>query len=201
MHTTVYRTASEEDVLLKDFRDGDTQAMRHIFQLHWKPQVFFATRFIPEQDIAEDIASEAFLKLWARREGFSSLVSVRSFLYTATRNACVDHLRKIKGVKTLQKEYAIVERGRLEDSELTEVVRAELLSKVMASIDLLPNQYRKVMHLSTQGLDTEAIAREMNLSPKIVRNYKARAINILKKDLLDKPSLFVLFSLLGTHFL
>jgi hypothetical protein len=57
------------------------------------------------------------------------------------------------------------------------------------------------MHLSTQGMDTDAIAREMNLSPKIVRNYKARAINILKKDLLDKPSLVVLFSLLGSHFL
>lgn len=201
MHTTVYRTGTEEDVLLKDFRDGDTRAMRHIFQLHWKPQVFFATRFIPEQDIAEDIASEAFLKLWARREGFFSLGSIRSFLYTATRNACVDHIRKIKGVRTFQKEFAALEHDRLEASELTEVVRTELLAKVMASIDLLPNQYRKVMHLSTQGLDTDAIAREMNLSPKIVRNYKARAINILKKDLLDKPSLFVLVTLLGSQFL
>src|ERR1700744_5237871 len=139
MLTSVYRTGSEEDVLLKDFRDGDTRAMRHIFQLHWKPQVFFATRFIPKQEIGEKFASEAFLKLWARREGFFSMGSVRSFLYTATRNACVDHLRKIKGSRNLQKEYALLERDRLEDSELTEVVRAELLSKVMASIDLLPN--------------------------------------------------------------
>lgn len=199
MQTTVYRTESEDDVLLRDFRDGDTQALKHIFHLHWKPQVFFAGRFIPEQDISEDIVSEAFLKLWSRREGFYSLTSIRAFLYTATRNACVDHLRKIKGQKTFQKDYALVERNRLEESELNEVIRAELMAKVMASIDLLPSQYKKVMHLSTQGLDTDAIAREMNLSPKIVRNYKARAINILKKDLLDKPTLLLLLFLMGSH--
>lgn len=199
MQTTVYRTESEDDVLLRDFRDGDTQAMKHIFQLHWKTQVFFACRFIPEQDIAEDIVAEAFLKLWNKREGFFALPSLRAFLYTATRNACVDHLRKAKGEKAFQKEFVHVERDRLEDSEFDEVIRAELMAKVMVSIEALPAQYKKVMHLSTQGLDTEAIAREMNLSPKIVRNYKARAVNILKKDLLDKPTLLFLLSLLGSH--
>ncbi|TDX00826.1 sigma-70 family RNA polymerase sigma factor [Dinghuibacter silviterrae] len=201
MQTTVDRSASGEDVLLRDFREGDTQALKHIFQLHWKTQVFFASRFIPEQDISEDIVSEAFLKLWSRREGFSSLPSIRAFLYTATRNACVDHLRKVKGQKAFQKEFVHIEQDRLQEDEFNEVVRAELMAKIMSSIDLLPSQYRKVMHLSTQGMDTEAIAREMNLSPKIVRNYKARAINILRKDLLDKSSLLLLLSLCSAHHL
>jgi RNA polymerase sigma-70 factor (ECF subfamily) len=199
MQTTVYSTASEDDILLKDFREGDTLAMKQIFQLHWKPQVFFACRFIPEQDIAEDIVAESFMKLWNKREGFFALPSLRAFLYTATRNACVDHLRKAKGQKAFQKEYVHIEQDRLEESEFNEVIRAELMAKVMVSIEGLPAQYKKVMHLATQGLDTDAIAREMNLSPKIVRNYKARAVNILKKDLLDKSTLIFLLSLLGSH--
>jgi RNA polymerase sigma factor (sigma-70 family) len=197
MQTEVYRTESDEEVLLRAFREGNTLAMQHIFRLHWKPVVFFACRFIPERHISEDIVSEVFVKLWDRREGFHSVPALRSFLYVATRNACVDHLRKIKTLKVVHKAYVYTEQDRLEEPELTEVIRAELMAKVMESIDLLPTQYKKVMVLSTQGLDTEAIAREMNLSPKIVRNYRARAINILKKDLLDKPSLLLLLSLLG----
>ena len=52
-------------------------------------------------------------------------------------------------------------------------------------------------HLYAENIKSnEEIAREMNLSPKIVRNYKARAINILKKDLLDKSPFLALFTLL-----
>lgn len=190
-------TPTDEQILLREFRRGSTLAMKRIFHLHWKTQVFFARRFVPEAAISEDIVSDVFLKLWARREGFASLPSIRSFLYIATRNACLDHLRKDKRVRQFQRDYAYLEKDIIEDSELTEVMRAELVSKVMGAIDLLPNQYKRVMRLSTQGLGTEEIAQEMNLSPKIVRNYKARAINILKRDLLNKSSLVVLACLLG----
>jgi RNA polymerase sigma-70 factor (ECF subfamily) len=106
-------------------------------------------------------------------------------------------LRKNKRVRGYHKEIAYLEKDDImEDASLNEVVRAELVAKVMEGIDLLPNQYKKVMHLATQGMGTEEIAREMNLSPKIVRNYKARAINILKKDLLDKSPFLALFTLL-----
>jgi RNA polymerase sigma-70 factor (family 1) len=190
-------TSLDEQALLREFRRGSTLAMKHIFHLYWKTQVFFARRFVPEAAISEDIVSDVFLKLWARRENFSSLPAIRSFLYIATKNACLDHLRKDKRVRQFQREYAYLEKEEMEESELTEVIRAELVSKVMSAIDLLPNQYKKVMRLSTQGLGTDEIAREMNLSPKIVRNYKARAINILKKDLLNKSSLVVLACLLN----
>jgi RNA polymerase sigma-70 factor (family 1) len=190
-------TPTDEQILLRDFRRGSTLAMKRIFHLHWKTQVFFARRFVPEAAISEDIVSEVFVKLWARREGFASLPSIRAFLYIATRNACLDHLRKDKRVRQFQRDYSYLEKDIMEESELTEVMRAELVSKVMGAIDLLPNQYRKVMRLSTQGLGTEEIAQAMNLSPKIVRNYKARAINILKKDLLNKSSLVVLACLLS----
>jgi RNA polymerase sigma-70 factor (family 1) len=199
MQTPVYILESDESILIREFRQGNTQAMKRIFALHWKAQVFFARRFIPEEDISEDIVSDVFLKLWGRREGFSSLPSIKAFLYVATRNACVDHIRKAKRVRQTQKEYAYLEKGEMEESELNEVIRAELISKVMEAIEGLPNQYRRVMHLSTQGMGTDEIAREMNLSPKIVRNYKARAINILKKDLLHKSQMIFLLVLLGKN--
>jgi RNA polymerase sigma-70 factor (family 1) len=197
MQAQVYRMESDEELLIKGFQGGDPQALKRIFLLYWNTQVFFARRFIPESDISEDIVSEVFLKLWDRRTGFSSLPAIRSWLYLAVRNACVDHLRKNKRVRGYHKEIAYLEKDDImEDASLNEVVRAELVAKVMEGIDLLPNQYKKVMHLATQGMGTEEIAREMNLSPKIVRNYKARAINILKKDLLDKSPFLALFTLL-----
>jgi len=197
MQFTANTLQSDEQGLLLEFRGGNDLAMKHIFQLHWKTQVFFARRFVPEKEIAEEIVSGVFLKLWGLREGFASMPSIRSFLYVSVRNACVDHIRKEKRIRKYEKDYAYVENAQLDDSELDEVIRAEMVTKVLEAINGLPNQYRKVMQLSSQGLGTDEIAQAMSLSPKIVRNYRARAINILKKDLLDKSHLIFALALLA----
>lgn len=186
----------DEDYLLSEFRRGNPEAMRHIFLRFWKIQVFFARSYVPESEIAEEVASDAFLKLWNKKEGFSSLAAIRSFLYITTRNGCVDQLRKAKRQRQNTKDYKYLESDEVFDDPMEmEIINTELLEKMLQAIDILPNQYKKVMHLIASGMGTDEIAEKMNLSPKIIRNYKARAIMMLKKDLEGRNFLIILLLL------
>lgn len=186
------KTPLDDLLLIQEFKGGNHQAMKHIFHLFWKSQCFFAKSFVQDYLIAEDIVAAVFVKLWDRRANFDALPSVKSFLFVATRNACFDYLKQDKRLENNKKAYAHTIDECFYDVDLAEVTKAEMMSKISNAIEALPSQYRKVMQLAAEGMNTVGIAKEMNMSPKIVRNYRARAINILKRDLSDKAYLLLL---------
>jgi len=175
--------AIDEATLILEFRQGEARAMKSLFQLYWRGQCFFARSILTDPEASEDIVADVFLQLWKLRDDFHSLPSVRSFLYTATRNACLNYLRSSRRADKRHKEYTYMNELPFQDGEVQEVIKTELIGKLLDAIELLPNQYRKVMQLTAEGLATEDIARALQLSPKVVRNYKSRAVSLLRKDL------------------
>ncbi len=53
---------------------------------------YFSRRIIIEQQAAEDLTMEAFLKLWQRINDLINVNVFHSFLYTTTKNACLNYL-------------------------------------------------------------------------------------------------------------
>ncbi|MFR6383865.1 MAG: RNA polymerase sigma factor, partial [Odoribacter splanchnicus] len=49
-----------------------------------------------EEWVAADLVQEAFVKLWENRQNFSSLLTIRSYLYTIVRNSGINYLRYMK---------------------------------------------------------------------------------------------------------
>lgn len=54
---------------------------------------YFPHRSIVEQQAAEDITMEVFLKLWQRINDLINVNAFHSFLYTTTKNASLNYLR------------------------------------------------------------------------------------------------------------
>ncbi len=86
-------TASE---LINGFRNGDEPAIRHLYDLHYRPLCYFAEKLVKDKTEAEDIAVDTFLKLLNKKNDFYNLPDIKAFLFTATRNACFDYMRKTK---------------------------------------------------------------------------------------------------------
>ena len=55
----------------------------------------FARKFVPEF-YAEDIVHDVYLRFWDKQIYKLPNEELRSLLYTAVRNACIDHLRKLQ---------------------------------------------------------------------------------------------------------
>lgn len=136
-------------------------------------------------DVSEEIAADAFYKLWERREGFSHPRAMKSFVYTAVRFACLnflrDHLRDRRSNIRFSRFCEKQERFILQDLVNTEVCR-----EAMVAVRSLPVQCRQVIESLFLARQTPAeVASAMKLSVSTVRNQKARGFSLLRKKMED----------------
>ena len=99
----------------KLFRNGDKRAFRAVFDQSFKDLCLFANRFVRDLPAAEDIAQEAFITLWNNHAIMESMPHIKSFLYTITRNAAINHLKheKIKNEYIEQALRGVGDHGKL----------------------------------------------------------------------------------------
>lgn len=171
---------------MEAFRKGDEQGLAFFFKIHYRPLCYFVTKLIQDGVEAEDIVSLAFVRLWERRESFESPQRIKAFLYIACRNASLNYLKQLKRKSDLQEEYQ-KHLEVVDSTVLNHVVESEFLHSLHQEVALLPLQCRRVFTmLYFEGKKTDEIADSMGISVKTVRNYKARAIDILHNAFLKK---------------
>lgn len=77
-------------------KKGDRQAFELLFDHYQGAVVSYAYSWVKNQDHAEEIAQEAFLKVFRVRETYEPSASFVAWLWTIVRNAALDFLRKKK---------------------------------------------------------------------------------------------------------
>jgi RNA polymerase sigma-70 factor (ECF subfamily) len=147
-------------------------------------------QYTSDKSTAEGIVQDTFLKLWEVREGLLPQTNVRNFLYTLTKNLCLNHLRDQKTVwkhlnqlKYYECEYAIESLNRIgEDySEFK-----ELSEKVDQAIEKLPDELKVVFKMSRlEELKYREIAEKLKISEKTVEARMTKALKFLRKELKD----------------
>ncbi|MGB8194639.1 MAG: sigma-70 family RNA polymerase sigma factor, partial [Chitinophagaceae bacterium] len=135
------------DEIINKFKNGSTESLSTLFNLHYTPLCFFAQRLIDDKDEAEDIVVDAFVKLWERRPDVKSMQNVKAYLYIATRNACFNYLRKSERTSKLQSDLMYLLSGR-EEHTLDDIIKAEVFDKVYQALESLPPQCKKIAFMS-----------------------------------------------------
>lgn len=66
-----------------------------LFKLYYRALCIYATHYLHNIDIAEDIVQECFSTLWEESvQKHKEIINIRAYLYTMVRNSSLDHLRK-----------------------------------------------------------------------------------------------------------
>ena len=85
----------EEDISVTYFRQGVPEAFK-VFFFQYYPELFsFAYLMVHDAPAAYQLGIDAFFLCWERRTDFNSDQDIKSFVYLATRNYCLDHLRRV----------------------------------------------------------------------------------------------------------
>jgi RNA polymerase sigma-70 factor (ECF subfamily) len=191
MQKKLYR---EEDAL-RALIKGQERGLDYFFKLYYSPLTFFAFKLLEDQFKAEETAAEAFIKLWNHRERLSEEGSIKAWLYSTVRNACLDELRKVKRMAVNEEGLRFIQ-PHSEAPVLQRMIESETLSQIIHTLENLPPKCSQVFQLFyLQGKTHEEIASELNISPHTVRNQKLRAIRLIRgKMLLLWLLLFSLFT-------
>ena len=79
--------------IIADIRRGNKQAFKKLFDDYYPILCVFASHYIEDKEVCKDIAQDVLLAYWERKEDFDDILKVKSFLYTVTRNKCLNHLK------------------------------------------------------------------------------------------------------------
>lgn len=186
---------SPECNLMERFRMGNSNAFREIYDLYAKPVFYYAVKLLRNENDAQDVVGDSFRKLWEARASFAGLNNVRAFLFVVARNGCIDYVRLGQKEKTSHEEYRIVAEES-EDYIINMLVKTNLLELVRREVEKLPAQRRIVLQYYLKGMETDEIAKALDMNPVTVRTNKKKAITQLRDILLQKRIISLIFSLL-----
>lgn len=185
----------DEVLFTKQINEKQTDAFCRLFNDFFDSLLYFATGYVECKEVAEDIVQEIFVDTWEGKTEFQSYNSLKTFLYTSVRNACVDWLRH----QQVEKKYADVvlrETSECEEDFAYKVMREEVYRKLFAVIDELPDRRREIFKYHMQGKSNTEIAELLDLSVFTVKTQKVKAVQYIKDRLEHLFFLAVLFKLI-----
>jgi RNA polymerase sigma-70 factor (family 1) len=159
----------------------DKTAFRQLFDKLYPSLTLFALNFVKQTDVAEDLAQDAFIKLWKHIDQFQNINQLKGFLYTVTRNACLNYNKHQKVVAKFHRDNIVYEIG--ENRFTNMIIEQETFRMVHEAISKLSQQNQKIIRLSLDGHKNHDIALELNISVNTVKTLKARSYAFLREQL------------------
>jgi len=177
-------STQEIDFLLdRVLKHDDYSAFEKLYHSHFNALRNFSKKLVKVNEVAEELVSEVFSKIWYSRKRIIISSSAKSYLYTAVRNISFDYLRKEKqALWTNLEDAALVTADSLDPHNHAEF--EELQLKVDHAVARLPKQCRLVFQLSrNQGMKYNDIADTLSLSVKTIETQIGRALKSLRISL------------------
>lgn len=182
-------------------REEDRRAVDELFTRYYTSLVRFACGYVHSSAIAEELAQEAFVKLWEHRASLSHSDSIRAWLYTTVRRLALNHLKHLKVREayddewmrtnvsvSVQPEHAF--GGSQTDDDLKEALRQAILE--------LPEKNRTTFTLHRyEGLTYEEIAHVLDVPVKTVESRMTRTLKNLRSQLAALLSVALVALLVG----
>ncbi|MTI01874.1 MULTISPECIES: RNA polymerase sigma factor [Alphaproteobacteria] len=165
-------TELSDDMLLRQFADGDAGAARLLTDRLGPRSFSVALRMLSNQAEAEDVAQEAMMRLWQMAPDWvPGQAKVSTWLYRVTLNLCVDLRRK----KT---HAALNEVAEPEDGSASVVEKMQDEARkdaLQTALSQLPERQREAVVLRhIEELSNPEIAGIMDISVEAVESLTAR---------------------------
>ncbi|MGC9329843.1 MAG: RNA polymerase sigma factor [Candidatus Hinthialibacter sp.] len=143
----------------------------NIYQEYFRWAVNVAYRFLHDRDEAEDIAQEAFLRIYNARTRYQPMAKFKTYLFQIIRNLCIDFIR----------QQHPIEQGDASDLLVPDSANKISIDRIEIEQRLarLPKKVRNIFILYyLEDKSYKEIALLLNISEKSVGNilYKWRQI-------------------------
>jgi RNA polymerase sigma-70 factor (family 1) len=176
---------NNEKLLVQRLLTGNVKAFEQLFDTYRNDLYKFSLSMVCSKPYAEEIVQEVFLSLWLKREITNPDLSLKSYLFTITRNKTISFLKKAANNKKLREEIFYNSQKSVNPTE--HYIREEELKIVKKeALDLLPPRRRLIFEMSRDdGKSYEEIAKELGISKNTVKNQMSMALETLREFLLN----------------
>ncbi|MFA5747207.1 MAG: sigma-70 family RNA polymerase sigma factor [Candidatus Paceibacterota bacterium] len=179
--------------LIEKYLKGDEKALEFLISRYLKTVYGFVYRFAGNEQDAEDITQESFVKAWGSIKKFDRKKSFKSWIFKIARNTAIDLLRKKKTVPFSKFDgedgkNAIIETLADTGPLAQEIFeRKSIAQEITVALSELPLKYKAVFSLRHDSdLSFQEIAESLDEPVNTVKSRYRRALIALKNVLRDK---------------
>lgn len=165
-----------KDLQLQIAMHDDIRAYRQLYMLLSDGLQHFSFSITKSREGAEEVVSDAFIKIWQMRSQLHCIDNLKGYLYTTTRNLSLNYIAKrskdpVRVFHDLPAE-TIVELNSPEEM----LIAKETFKTIEQVVHGLPTQCKAVFQLvKEEGLRYKEVASELNISVFTVRNQMSIA--------------------------
>ncbi len=180
---------------------GNEKAFRKLYDTYRNDLYRFSLSMVVSKTYAEEIIQDVFLKLWMNRKTLKPELSIRSYLFTITRNDTISFLKKAANNKKMREQIFYTSQKHVYSTERY-IREAELEIIKNEALELLTPRRRQIFEMSrNEDKSYEEIAIELGISPNTVRNQMSMALETLRDFLLNNQEIAVALLLFGSSWI
>ena len=181
----------DQEELKLNISRGNEIAFEKLY-LHFSVRLLsFASMLLKSKEQAEEVVEDVFVKLWCNRENVVEIRDIKLFLYTSTKNLCLNTLAKNSNkIFASSVELLDLDFYRDDENPQDKLITSELMKSMQQAIDALPERCRLIFKLIREdGLKYKEVAEILDISVNTIDNQMAIAVkricaamNIRKED-------------------
>ena len=180
--------ASEAAAVLARARQGDSEAFRVLVEQHSRSVFRLAFRMIGNEQDAEDVVQESFLRAYRQLGRFESRANFGTWLYRITANCAVDLMRSKQARHDQSRAETLDDAVDTTMSNLPDPERmagsAEIQRRVTKALEGLSPLERAAFTLRHyEGRSIEEISRTLGLGTSAAKHSVFRAVKKLRISL------------------
>ena len=177
---------SDLDLMLR-VRQGDVSSFDELLRRYRTPLVKYFYRLVRDQALAEDLAQEAFLRVYNARRRYRPDARFTTWLYRIATNLALNAIRDARGrqrqdisnsVDDGETSFEFVDTRASVEQEMIETDRGRMIREAIESLP--ENQRAAVILHKYQDVDYRQIAKVLKVSESAVKSLLFRAYETLR---------------------
>lgn len=170
--------------LVEQAKSGSERAFNKLY-LQYKQTIWFTIyNIVKNRDIADDLVSVVFTKVYMKLESYVSHISFEMWLKTIAVNTSIDYIRRMKKEQLnnyVDDDESTIQLSDVERSPEEDLVLKEKLKIVLEAIPTLKTKYRELITARMEGLSYKDIAEKLAMDELTVKSELNKARQKLKQ--------------------
>ncbi|MFD2555095.1 RNA polymerase sigma factor [Sphingobacterium tabacisoli] len=174
---TISNAISERE-LLHRLREGDHDAFSSLYATHHDALYLYAYRLVDDEDLAADFVQEAFVYIWEKKALLHIETSLIAYLFRTVRHKFLN----LKAHYKVRTDFADHFQHYLDEGAYVvdrNIEEKELFAQLQTELAKLPQKMSQVFNLRQQNIPDSAIAEQLGISEKTVKNLMSQTLKKL----------------------
>lgn len=161
----------------------DEQAYKRLFILLYTPAIRFSTLITKNEEAAEEIYSDAMMKLWFMGDKLNEINNLKTYLFVILKNSSLNYLKKNQNIPFISIDD--INTDHLQSQSAEDYIHYKELNELLTKvINSLPPKCLMVYRLvKDEGFTYKQTAEILGLSINTIEGHMQNALQKINRHL------------------